>query len=118
MPTLTINTNVSAADIPKDFKNLATQVVAKSLGKPASYVAIHVNAGQDMSFGGTDKPTALCELVSIGALSVDSNKKHSLAIMELLETTLKVPPSRVYIVFKDTPKGDIGFNRTTFDDLF
>lgn len=115
MPVLTVNTNVK--HVPADFKKRATEIVAKSLGKPASYVAIHVKPGEDISFGGTDEPAALCDLVSIGALSAASNKKHSKAIMDFLSETLKVDSSRVYICFKNTPKEDIGFNGTTFADL-
>lgn len=117
MPVFTINTNVPAKDVPTNFKEKATDVIAKSLGKPKAYVAIHLNPGQDISFGGTNEPAALCDLVSIGCLSVDSNKKHSKNIMEFLNQTLKISGSRIYISFKNTPKGDIGFDNTTFDDL-
>lgn len=115
MPVLTVNTNVS--QVPADFKQKATEVVANSLGKPASYVAVQVNPGQNISFGGTDEPAALCDLVSIGALSASSNKKHSKAIMDFLEQALNVKPTRVYISFHNAPKEDIGFNGTTFADL-
>lgn len=115
MPVFTVNTNVT--DVPSNFKALATDVIAKSLGKPASYIAVHVNPGQDISFGATTQPAALCELTSIGALSVESNKKHSSALTKLIEQELKVSPSRVYISFKDINKADIGFNGTTFHDL-
>lgn len=117
MPILSIRTNVKTEDVPADFTSKATDVVAKTLNKPASYVAIHIEPGQNMSFGGTNEPTALCDLVSIGALSVESNKKHSKTIMNFLEKTLKVSPSRVYITFKDEPKANIGFSGTTFHDL-
>lgn len=117
MPVFTVNTNVPVDKVPADFKTQATEVIAKSLGKPASYIAVHVNAGQNISFGGTDEAAALCDLVSIGALSVESNKKHSKNLMALLEKTLKVSPSRAYISFKNTSKADIGFQSTTFDDL-
>ena len=115
MPVLTVNTNVK--EIPSDFKKTATDVIAKTLGKPVSYVAIQVNSGQNMSFGGTDEPTALCDLVSIGQLSKESNKAHSKAIMNLLSEKLKISSSRVYVSFHDTHKANIGFQNTTFDDL-
>uniref|UniRef100_A0A6G1SE08 L-dopachrome isomerase n=1 Tax=Aceria tosichella TaxID=561515 RepID=A0A6G1SE08_9ACAR len=115
MPVFVVNTNVK--DVPKDFKQLATEAVAKSLGKPVSYVAVQVNAGQNLSFGGTDEPAALCDLTSIGALSVESNKKHSKALMNLLEKQLGVSSQRVYISFHNLNKADIGFSGTTFDDL-
>lgn len=116
MPALTINTNVPASRVPADFKAQMTDVLAKTLGKPKAYIAVHVNAGQDISFGGTDEPAALCDLVSIGALSRDSNKKHSEAIMKLLEH-LKVDASRIYISFHNMDKSNIGHMSTTFDDL-
>lgn len=115
MPIFTVNTNVK--QVPADFKKLATDVVAKTLGKPKSYVAVHVNAGQDLCFGATDEPAALCDLASIGALSVESNKKHSKALSDLLQQQLKVEPTRVYINFHDINKANCGFSGTTFDDL-
>lgn len=115
MPVFQVNTNVK--EVPADFKKLATDVIAKSLGKPVAYIAVQVNANQDLCFGGTNEPAALCELTSIGALSTESNKKHSKALMELLEQKLSIRPNRVYITFRNTPKADIGYDRTTFDDL-
>ena len=115
MPVFTVATNLK--EVPADFKALATDVIAKSLGKPAAYIAVHVCAGQDISFGGTNEPAALCDLVSIGSISTESNKKHSKALMQLIGKTLKVSPSRIYISFKNANKADIGFNETTFDDL-
>lgn len=117
MPVFTVNTNVALASVPADFKKKATDVISKSLSKPASYIAIHVVAGQDISFGGTSEPAALCSLTSIGALSVTSNKKHSKALMELIEKELKVSPDRTYITFDNKDKADIGFQSTTFHDL-
>lgn len=115
MPIFVVNTNVK--EVPANFKKLATDAMAKTLGKPASYCAVHVNAGQDLCFGGTDEPAALCDLTSIGGMSVELNKKHSKILMELLEEQLKVKSSRVYISFHDLNKANIGFSGTTFDDL-
>jgi hypothetical protein len=39
-----------------------TQAVAKSLGKPDSYVAIHLNDKQSMMWGGSTDPCALCQV--------------------------------------------------------
>lgn len=115
MPVFTINTNVS--QVPSDFKNKAANAVAATLGKPLSYVAVQINSGQNISFGGTEKPVALCELMSIGALSTSSNKKHANTLMTLLEKELGISPSRTYITFTDADKANIGFNKTTFHDL-
>lgn len=114
---LTVNTNVSPKDVPKNLKEQLTKVIAASLGKPVGYIAVHINPGQDISFGGTEEPAALCDLVSIGALTKESNRKHSKAIMDVLKSDLKVSPSRTYISFKNMSDADIGFQGTTFNDL-
>lgn len=55
-----------------------------------------------MAFGGTEDPAAYGELVSIGGLNSDVNKKLSAAIASTLETKLSVPKSRFYLKFYDT----------------
>lgn len=55
-----------------------------------------------MAFGGTEEPAAYGELVSIGGLTADVNKKLSAAIANVLETKLSVPKSRFYLKFYDT----------------
>lgn len=117
MPLFTINTNVSGDKVPSDLKKDLTDIIAEQLGKPAAYIAIHVRPNQDISFGHKTDPAAMCELVSIGSLSVDVNKKVSAALCKLIEDKLKVSPSRVYIEFKNVDKADVGFNNTTWHDL-
>ncbi|KAF2288462.1 hypothetical protein GH714_007673 [Hevea brasiliensis] len=55
-----------------------------------------------IAFGGTEQPAAYGELVSIGGLSPDVNKKLSAAIATILETKLSVPKSRFFLKFYDT----------------
>lgn len=117
MPVLTVCTNVLAANVPANLKVKLLEVISKSLGKPASYIAVHIQPDQDLTFGGDSEPAALCSLVSIGALSVESNKKHSKAIMDVLQQTLRISPEKTYITFLDVNKANIGYNGTTFDDL-
>lgn len=114
MPVFTLNTNVK--DVTSDFHSKALDVLAKTLSKPKSYIAIHVNVGQNLTFGGSSAPAALCDLGSIGQLSVESNKKHSRAIMDLLKE-LGISDDRIYINFVNLDKAYVGYNGTTFDDL-
>lgn len=55
-----------------------------------------------MAFGGTEDPAAYGELVSIGGLNPDVNKKLSAAVSAILETKLSVPKSRFFLKFYDT----------------
>ncbi|XP_060213873.1 uncharacterized protein LOC132641033 isoform X3 [Lycium barbarum] len=54
-----------------------------------------------ISFGGTEQPAAYAELVSIGGLNADVNKKFSAAIAETLETKLSIPKSQFFRKFYD-----------------
>ncbi|KAK8967740.1 hypothetical protein KSP40_PGU011212 [Platanthera guangdongensis] len=102
MPTLNLTTNVPvdavvASDVLKD----ATKIVAKTIGKPESYVMILLNGSQPISFAGSEEPAAYGELISIGGLSPAVNGKLSSAIADLLQTKLSVEGSRFYIKFYD-----------------
>ncbi|MBA0643175.1 hypothetical protein Goklo_027485 [Gossypium klotzschianum] len=66
------------------------------------YVMIVLKGSVPMSFGGTEQPAAYGELVSIGGLNPDVNKKLSAAIAAILETKLQVPKSRFFLKFYDT----------------
>lgn len=54
-----------------------------------------------MSFGGTEEPAAYGELISIGGVGPDTNKRLSAAISDILKTKLSVPSNRFYIKFFD-----------------
>ncbi|OQR74039.1 macrophage migration inhibitory factor-like [Tropilaelaps mercedesae] len=115
MPVLTIHTNVPAEKVPADFLDTCSKVVADTLGKPISYVMVHVAAEQLMSFG-NDRiaPCASCTLSSIGCISPAQNKKTSKAISEVLDSKLGVPANRMYINFVDLQPSNVGFNGSTF----
>ncbi|RDX85721.1 hypothetical protein CR513_33052, partial [Mucuna pruriens] len=66
------------------------------------YVMIVLKGSVPISFGGNEQPAAYGELVSIGGLSPDVNKKLSAAISSILETKLSVPKSRFFLKFYDT----------------
>lgn len=47
-----------------------------------------------MCFGGSTDPCAIANLMSIGALGVEQNKKHAKVLFELVEKELGVPQDR------------------------
>ncbi|TJX40638.1 hypothetical protein E8P77_32535, partial [Soehngenia saccharolytica] len=71
------------------------------IGKPEAYVMVQLKGSVAVSFGGTEDPAAYGELVSIGGLSADTNKKLSAAVASILESTLSVPKTRYYLKFYD-----------------
>lgn len=55
-----------------------------------------------IAFGGNEQPAAYGELVSIGGLNADVNKKLSAAVAEILESKLSIPKSRFFLKFYDS----------------
>nr|XP_043620864.1 macrophage migration inhibitory factor homolog isoform X2 [Erigeron canadensis] len=115
MPCLNLSTNVNLEGIDtSSFLSEATSAVAKIIGKPEAYVMIVLKGSVPMAFGGTEQPAAYGELVSIGGLNAEVNKKLSAAVAELLETKLSVPKSRFFLKFYDTKGSFFGWNGSTF----
>ncbi|KAK9283605.1 hypothetical protein L1049_011855 [Liquidambar formosana] len=115
MPCLNLSTNVSLEGIDtSSVLSDATKTVASLIGKPEAYVMIVLKGSVPMSFGGTEQPAAYGELVSIGGLNPDVNKKLSAAIATILETKLSVPKSRFFLKFYDTKPSNFGWNGSTF----
>lgn len=118
MPHFRIETNVPRSKIPQDFVLKAVPVLAKALGKPEQYCVVSIIPDVPMSFGGTTEPCAIANLMSIGALGVEQNKKHAKILFELVEQELGVKNDRMYITFQDEPTGNVGFKGTTFHAIF
>ncbi|KAK4423991.1 Macrophage migration inhibitory factor [Sesamum alatum] len=115
MPCLNLSTNVSLEGVDtSSILSEASSTVAKIIGKPEAYVMIVPKGSVPMAFGGTEQPAAYGELVSIGGLSPDVNKKLSGDIANILETKLSVPKSRFYLKFYDTKGSNLGWNGATF----
>ncbi|KAL9374435.1 hypothetical protein Peur_034055 [Populus x canadensis] len=97
MPCLNISTNVNLDGVNTSaILSEASSQVAKIIKKPESYVMIVLKGSVPISFGGTEEPAAYGELVSIGGLSSDVNKKLSSAISTILLSKLSVPKSRAH----------------------
>lgn len=73
------------------------------------YVMVVLKGSVPIAFGGTEQPAAYGELVSIGGLSPDVNKKLSAAIATILEKKLSVPKNRYFLKFYDTKASHFNF---------
>ncbi|KAK6929520.1 Macrophage migration inhibitory factor, partial [Dillenia turbinata] len=100
MPCLNISTN------SRDLNNYAITQTELNI---AAYVMIVLKGSVPMSFGGTEQPAAYGELVSIGGLNPDTNKKLSASISSILEKKLSVPKSRFFLKFYDTKASHLIF---------
>mmetsp|Transcript_14584 Transcript_14584/g.30191 ORF Transcript_14584/g.30191 Transcript_14584/m.30191 type:complete len:97 (-) Transcript_14584:56-346(-) len=91
----------------------ASKALAAGLGKPESYVAICVEDGKDMIWGGDDTPCALGCLYSLGGINNENNKKVSAELAKLLGE-FGIPADKIYINFFDVPRENCGYNGSTF----
>ncbi|URE18817.1 macrophage migration inhibitory factor [Musa troglodytarum] len=66
------------------------------------YVMVVLKGSIPISFGGTQQAAAYGELVSIGGLNPDVNKKLSAEISTILESKLSVPKTRFFLKFYDS----------------
>ncbi|XP_013184045.1 macrophage migration inhibitory factor [Amyelois transitella] len=118
MPHFRIETNLPRNKIPQDFVAKVVSVLAKSLGKPEQYCVVSVIPDVMMSFGGSSEPCGIANLMSIGGLGVEQNKKHAKILFELVANELGISSDRMYITFQDEPTGNVGYKGTTFHAIF
>ncbi|KAI8020271.1 hypothetical protein LOK49_LG04G00239 [Camellia lanceoleosa] len=85
MPCLKLSTNVNleGIDISSILKE-ATSAVADLIGKPEAHVMVMLKGSVPIAIGGIEDPAAYVEVVSIGALKPDVNKKLSAVISTIL----------------------------------
>ncbi|XP_037118289.1 macrophage migration inhibitory factor [Syngnathus acus] len=114
MPMFVVNTNVAQDSVPQALLSEVTEELAKAMGKPAQYIAVHINPGQMMMFGGKGDPCALCSLHSIGKIGSAYNKQYSKLLCGLLNKHLGVSPDRIYINFVDMDASNVATNNSTF----
>ncbi|KFD45233.1 hypothetical protein M513_13891, partial [Trichuris suis] len=108
MPIFTFSTNVPSENISVDFLKSTSKLIAGMLGKPESYVAVHINGGQKITFGGTDGPAGFGQLLSLGGVGGEKNRSHSAKLFKHLTDGLGIPGNRMYINFVDMRGSDVG----------
>ncbi|XP_063046240.1 macrophage migration inhibitory factor [Engraulis encrasicolus] len=114
MPMFVVNTNVARSSVPEALLTEATNELSKAMGKPAQYIAVHINADQMMMFGGKSDPCALCSLISIGKIGGAQNKQYSQLLCGMLNKHLGISPDRIYINFTDMKGENVAYNNSTF----
>mmetsp|Transcript_18106 Transcript_18106/g.41232 ORF Transcript_18106/g.41232 Transcript_18106/m.41232 type:complete len:98 (+) Transcript_18106:363-656(+) len=90
-----------------------SKVVSSNLGKPESYVAVSITDNASVIFGGSDAPTALGCVYSLGSINKDNNGAVTKDITEILEP-FGIDCGRIYINFFDVPRENVGWNKKTF----
>ncbi|XP_021933369.1 macrophage migration inhibitory factor homolog isoform X3 [Zootermopsis nevadensis] len=118
MPNFRLETNIPKSKITVDFLKQTTALIAKTLGKPESYCVATVIPDLLLVWGGSTDPCGTATLMSIGKLGVEENKKHAAVLYDHIEKNLGIPRNRLYITFIDEDAANVGYNGTTFQQIF
>ena len=110
-PTHTVPGN--GVDNSDTLKALSA-ALASATGKPESYVLVALTTDVPLSFGGTEAPAALGDLVSIGAIGGAKNAAITKGIADVVSAKLGVDAGRFYLTFRDAARTDVGWNGATF----
>ncbi|KAG9487427.1 hypothetical protein GDO78_007332 [Eleutherodactylus coqui] len=90
------------------------QLLVQAMDVPTKSIAVMIHPDQQLTFGDTKDPCALCSLRSIGKTGGPRNENYSKILCEFLNKQLRIPPDRVYINFIDVSAGNVGWNGSTF----
>jgi len=112
MPYLNIQTNIQVTDEAALLAKAST-TVAQMLGKPESYVMVHIESGAALLFAGSDAPAAYLQLKSLG-LPEAKTADYSANLCALMQQTLGIESGRVYIEFSAPVRHMWGWNNGTF----
>lgn len=112
MPYLSVQTNAAVADEAGLLARLSQQT-ARLLGKPESYVMVHIDADASLLFAGSAQPAAYVQLKSLG-LPESKTAEFSAALCSLLHDELDLVSERIYIEFSSPERHMWGWNGATF----
>jgi phenylpyruvate tautomerase len=106
MPFVSITTSapVDASDQQQAVLTEVTRLVAEHLGKPPSYVMVHLTPGAAMAFAQTAEPCAHVAVHGIGTPTREQGGALVAALCQRLEVLLGVAASRIFIVFTPVPR--------------
>lgn len=111
MPYISVQTNQNVSD-PKGFLKKLSAVSAETIGKSESFIQTSLEANAEMTFAGSDEPTAFIQCKSIG-LTGSGTESITVAICSLCESELSIPGNRVYIEFAGAVGEMWGWNGST-----
>lgn len=112
MPYLSVQTNTAIADEAALLSRLSAQV-ARLLGKPESYVMLHIESDAAMLFAGSAEPLAYVQLKSLGLPQAET-AAFSAVLCSLLNDELGIDVERIYIEFSGPERHMWGWNGSTF----
>ncbi|KAN0115905.1 Tautomerase/MIF superfamily [Russula decolorans] len=117
MPSLVLETNVKVTDI-KSFVLEFSKVATNTLQKPEKYISISYRHNEYLTFAGTFDPAFLLVITSLDNITPERNEAYSKELFAFLKNHLGTPGDRGYITFYDPGRAYLGYEGTTFAEIF
>ena len=114
MPLLKLQTSVSVTpDQRTELLGSLSKLIAHAIVKPEQYVMVTMEEGPIL-MSGKEGPAAFADVRGIGGLDGKVNREISQNLCVLLNKTLGISATRVYLNFTDVAPGNWGWNNSTF----
>jgi phenylpyruvate tautomerase PptA (4-oxalocrotonate tautomerase family) len=115
MPLLRIQTSRNIPEQGREaLMRALSKAMAEGLGKQEKYVMVTVQPALSMIMSGSDAPSVLGELRSVGSFTGEQTSALSRTLCDLLSKKLDVPTDRIYINFEGVTPTHWGYDGKTF----
>jgi len=108
LPVCSVQTNLQGQQIPGDFEQGLSKVLAATLNKPEKLISVSVLPGTRMLRGGNSKPTVTLEIWSVGVFDGQRNSKYTQDIMDYVISKLQLPHDRIVLLLHPLQPEDAG----------
>jgi len=98
LPVCSVQTNLSGTQVPKDFHEGLSKVLATTLNKSEKVISVSVMSDVRMWRDGSDKPTAIVDIWSIGVFDAERNVKYTKDIFAYIMQRLNLPHDRIVLL--------------------
>ena len=113
MPVVQVTTNLALTDVEKsNCLQTLSRAVSELLGKSEDFVMTSWISAK-MTMAGTEHPTMLVDLRAI-RLAEDAPQQLTAELCERIRLTTDIQADRVYIIYRNEPPGNWGWNSKTF----
>ena len=101
MPMIEVKTTVPLSQEKRDVLKTELGKAISIMGKPESYLMIGLEDSKDLYFGGKKlEKGAFVQVKALGAINSSQSNQMTAKITEILDTTLGIPGSNIYITYQ------------------
>jgi len=111
MPIITVETNLSANQLPGDFLPTLSAFSAETLDKPEQRISISLHTDRQLLRGGSPAPMMLIQIAAIDVISsAEHNSIHTPKFFKFVEQKTGLPADRIMVLFYPLNGWQVGVN--------